>query len=220
MIIRITFLISMFFLLSCKAKRLETDNEKYSYAVGVQLGQSLKMQSIQIDQDILNMAISDVLSDKELRLPENEMIAAARNVMAKKEEDRKAQFDTNKLASEKFLEENKNKEGVEVTKSGLQYKILVEGDGAKPKSSSKVELHYKGMLIGGTEFDSSYKRNSPATFDVSGTIPGMSEALKLASEGTKMVLYIPPELAYGERELPGIPPGSTLIFELELLKVL
>lgn len=220
MVIRVTFLISMIFLLSCRESKLATDDEKYSYAVGVQLGQSLKMQNAQIDPKILNMAISDVLLDKELRLPENEMVAAARNVMVKQEEDRKTQFEANKVISEKFLEENRAKEGVKVTKSGLQYKILEAGKGQKPKSSSKVELHYKGMLIDGTEFDSSYKRNSPATFNVSGTIPGMSEGLKLASEGAKIVLYIPPELAYGERELPGIPPGATLIFELELLKIL
>ena len=220
MIIRLTFLISMISLLSCTSKKIETDSQKYSYALGIQVGQSIKMQNIEIDPNILNMAISDVLSDKPLRLPENEMVLAVRNVREKLETQQKEQFEVNKLAGQKFLEENKKKEGIKVTESGLQYKIIEEGAGKKPKSNSKVELHYKGMLIDNTEFDSSYKRNSHATFDVNGTIPGMSEALKLAKEGSKLVLYIPNELAYGERGLPGVPPGSTLIFELELLKVL
>jgi FKBP-type peptidyl-prolyl cis-trans isomerase FklB len=122
--------------------------------------------------------------------------------------------------AEKFLMENKAKEGVKTLESGLQYKVIKEGTGKTPKLTDTVSTHYRGTLLDGTEFDSSYKRNEPAEFPVSGVIKGWTEALQLMKEGAKWVLYVPPKLAYGERGAGGIiGPNETLIFEIELLKV-
>jgi len=123
--------------------------------------------------------------------------------------------------AEKFLMENKAKEGVKTLPSGLQYKVIKDGDGKTPKLTDTVVTHYRGTLLDGSEFDSSYKRNEPATFPVSGVIKGWTEALQLMKEGAKWILYVPPKLAYGERGTPGGPigPNETLIFEIELLKV-
>jgi FKBP-type peptidyl-prolyl cis-trans isomerase len=123
--------------------------------------------------------------------------------------------------AEKFLMENKTKEGVKTLPSGLQYKVIKDGTGKTPKASDTVVTHYRGTLIDGTEFDSSYKRGEPAEFPVGGVIKGWTEALQLMKEGAKWILYVPPKLAYGERGTPGGPigPNETLIFEIELIKV-
>lgn len=125
----------------------------------------------------------------------------------------------NKKEGDEFLSKNKTAEGVKSTASGLQYKVITEGKGAKPSASDMVEVHYAGTLIDGTEFDSSYKRNAPATFPVNGVIKGWTEALQLMNEGSKWKLFIPSDLAYGTMDRPGIPANSVLIFDVELLKV-
>jgi FKBP-type peptidyl-prolyl cis-trans isomerase FklB len=144
------------------------------------------------------------------------MMAFQKEVMAKQAEVAKK----NKAEGEAFLAENKKKEGVKTTPSGLQYKVIKPGKGKKPKSSDTVTVNYRGTLIDGTEFDSSYKRGQPATFQVSGVIPGWTEALQLMEEGAKWQLFIPSNLAYGERGAGGvIGPNATLIFEVELISI-
>ena len=143
-------------------------------------------------------------------------------MMAFEKDMQQKQTDTaqkNGAEAEKFLAANKTKEGVKATESGLQYKVLKEGSGAQPKSSDTVTVNYRGTLMDGTEFDSSYKRGQPATFPVSGVIKGWTEALQLMKVGSKYQLFIPASLAYGEQGRPGIPPNSLLIFEVELMNV-
>src|SRR5207302_10437867 len=135
------------------------------------------------------------------------------------EQKQKEAGDKNKAEGTKFLEENKKKESVKTTASGLQYKVLKDGNGAQPKKTDTVTVNYRGTLINGTEFDSSYKRGQPATFPVNGVIPGWSEALGLMKPGAKWELFVPPQLAYDMQSRPPIPPGSLLIFEVELLSV-
>jgi FKBP-type peptidyl-prolyl cis-trans isomerase FklB len=140
--------------------------------------------------------------------------------MAKKAEEMQKLSEKNKADGEKFLAENAKKEGVKVLPSGLQYKVITPGTGKSPKATDTVTTHYKGMLIDGTEFDSSYKRGEPATFPVSGVIPGWTEALQLMKEGAKWQLFLPSNLAYGERGAGrDIGPNATLIFEVELISV-
>src|SRR5207253_8354801 len=135
------------------------------------------------------------------------------------QEKQEKQAQQNSSAGEKFLAENKTKEGVKTTTSGLQYKVLKDGNGAQPKSSDTVTVNYRGTLIDGTEFDSSFKRGQPATFPVTGVIKGWTEALQLMKVGSKFQLFVPANLAYGEQGRPGIPPSSALIFEVELMDV-
>ncbi len=141
------------------------------------------------------------------------------NMMKKKEEDAKKLAETNKAAGDKFLAENKAKAGVQTTASGLQYKVITEGSGVKPKATDTVKVHYTGKLLDGKVFDSSVTRGEPVEFPVSGVIPGWVEALQLMPQGSKWEVYIPSELAYGPTGNQAIPPSSTLIFEVELLEV-
>jgi len=146
--------------------------------------------------------------------------AFGQKLMAKREEDQKALGEKNKTASESYMAENAKKEGVKTTASGLQYKVITEGKGAKPKADEVVEVNYKGTLIDGTEFDSSYKRGQPVTFPVNGVIPGWTEALQLMPVGSKYELYIPSDLAYGPGGTGGvIGPNQALVFEVELLDI-
>jgi len=189
------------------------DIEKISYAIGTRLGQSFKMQNMDINIAMLLRGIEDVLAGKQLALTEVEMIQVMK---AKQDELNKKQ----NAANVAFLAENKSKPGVKVTGSGLQYKVIKEGTGGKPTIKDRVKVHYRGTLVNGQEFDSSYKRNQPATFPVGGVIAGWTEALQLMKEGAKWQLFIPANLAYKERgSPPRIPPNSPLIFEVELLEI-
>lgn len=201
------------------AAKLETNKQKVSYAIGQQIGQNIKMQKIQVDAGILAAAIDDVTSGKESRLSDEDMQKALQTMQEEMVAERKKEADDNLAKGKAFLEKNKTAEGFKTTASGLQYKIITEGKGKKPKDKDFVEVHYKGTLTDGTEFDSSYKRNETAKFPVEGVIPGWTEALKLMSEGSKWSLVIPSELAYGERGRPGIPANSVLLFEVELIKI-
>ncbi|HVP55793.1 MAG TPA: FKBP-type peptidyl-prolyl cis-trans isomerase [Candidatus Eisenbacteria bacterium] len=203
---------------------LKTEKDKVSYAIGMNLGHSMRADAADLDPDILARGLKDAFSGGKLLLTDEEAriaIAAFRTeTMKKKEAEARQVSDANKQAGEKFLAGNKTKEGVVSLPSGLQYKVIKQGDGPKPTASDTVVTNYRGTLINGTEFDSSYKRGEPATFPVSGVIKGWTEALQLMPVGSKWELFVPADLAYGERSPgPEIGPNSTLIFDVELLSI-
>ena len=203
---------------------LKDQKEKISYIIGRDIGTNFKRQSIDIDPDILGRGIKDGLSGAKPLLSEQEakeVLAAFEKVMkGKQEESRKAIGEKNKKEGEVFLAENKAKEGVKTAPSGLQYKVIKPGTGKKPQATDTVTVNYRGTLVDGTEFDSSYRRGKPATFPVSGVIPGWTEALQLMEEGAKWQIIIPSKLAYGEQGAGQmIGPNATLIFEVELISI-
>lgn len=202
--------------------KLETINQKASYAIGLQIGQQLKESGLNdLDLDALKSAMQDVLADNQPALPLHELHDALRHMHEKATEEQAKQAEKIAQAGKDFLAENIKKDGIKSTESGLQYEIITEGTGALPKSTDRVQVHYTGQLIDGTVFDSSVQRGQPAEFPVNGVIQGWVEALQLMPEGSKWRLYIPQELAYGAQGAGGsIPPYSTLIFDVELLKVL
>lgn len=210
--------------LGCAKKSLEAKEDRISYSIGWDIGSSLKKQSIDINSDVLIKGINCALGEKDPILTEDEMRGILmdfqkemrENMMKKRNESE----GKNKKEGDIFLAENKKKEGVKTTSSGLQYKVIKEGTGRKPGSDSMVKVHYEGKLIDGTVFDSSYERGDPAEFPVKGVIPGWTEALQLMKEGAEYELYIPAELAYGERGAGGtIGPNATLIFKVELISI-
>ena len=203
---------------------LKSSKEKMSYIIGMDIGNNFKKQSIDIDPDILLKGMKDALAGKKALLSEEEIrettTAFQKEMRVKQEEIAKKLGEKNKKEGEAFLAENKKKEGVKTLPSGLQYKVIKAGKGKKPKSSDTVTVNYKGTLIDGTEFDSSYRRGQPATFLVSGVIKGWTEALQLMEEGSKWQLFVPPNLAYGDRGAGlTIGPNATLIFEVELISI-
>lgn len=202
---------------------LESQKDKVSYAIGLDIGKNLKAQEIEADPANIARGIKDALSDAKPLLTDEQIreifTAFQAELQTKRAERMKVDGEKNLKAGAAFLEENKAKEGVKTLPSGLQYKEITPGTGATPKDSDTVTTHYKGTLIDGTEFDSSYKRGEPATFPVNGVIKGWTEALQLMKEGAKWQLFIPAELAYGEQGRPSIPPNSVLIFDIELVKV-
>ena len=204
---------------ACDKANLSDTKGKYSYAVGYQIARNMKTQGVEVDTKSFAAAVKDAMSGKDPQMSEDEMRDAMRAMAEGRQKARESEATDNLAKSEKFLEENKTKDGVKTTDSGLQYKVVKEGDGKKPKDSDVVEVHYKGTLIDGKEFDSSYARNAPAQFPVKAVIPGWTEALKMMKVGSKYELYIPPALAYGDQGNPQIPGNSALIFEVELLKI-
>jgi FKBP-type peptidyl-prolyl cis-trans isomerase FklB len=203
---------------------LDTPRAKASYAVGLNIGKSLRRDAVDIDPIIFQQGLKDGLTDAKALLTDDEMKATMTAVQAdlrKRQETEMAQAgEANKKEGDVFLAANKTKEGVVALPSGLQYKILKEGTGAKPTASDTVVCNYKGTLIDGKEFDSSYKRGQPATFPVGQVIKGWTEALQIMPVGSKWQLFIPSELAYGPRgPSPDIGPNATLIFEVELLSI-
>ena len=203
---------------------LATEKDKRSYAIGMNIGESLKMDNMDLDPNILTQALKDAMTGGKLLLTDaesKEIITRLRaEVMAKRQAEIQQKGEANKAAGQQFLAANKSKEGVVALPSGLQYKILKEGTGPKPTSTDTVVCNYRGTLIDGTEFDSSYKRGEPATFPVNGVIKGWTEALQLMPVGSKWQLYIPSDLAYGERGAGAdIAPNSALIFDVELLSI-
>jgi FKBP-type peptidyl-prolyl cis-trans isomerase FklB len=200
-----------------KSPQLKDQKDKVSYSIGMQIGFNLGRQKVDINPDILAAGIKDAIAGKPQLNPDQvkEIMATFEKDMEKKQ---KEAGEKNKAEGAKFLEENKKKEGVKTTASGLQYKVLKEGNGAQPKKTDTVTVNYRGTLINGTEFDSSFKRGQPATFPVNGVIPGWTEALQLMKVGSKYQLFIPSNLAYGERSVsPDLGANSTLIFEVELM---
>jgi FKBP-type peptidyl-prolyl cis-trans isomerase FklB len=203
---------------------LRSQKDRVSYVIGTEIGKNFKKQSVDIDPDILTRGIKDAISGKQPLLTEQEvqetMAAFQKEMMAKQQELAKKLGEKNKKEGEAFLAENRKKEGIKALPSGLQYKVVKAGTGKKPKSTDTVTTHYRGTLIDGTEFDSSYRRGQPASFPVSGVIAGWTEALQLMEEGAKWQLFIPPNLAYGERGAGSqIGPNATLIFEIELISI-
>jgi FKBP-type peptidyl-prolyl cis-trans isomerase FklB len=200
-----------------KSTQLKDQKDKVSYSIGMQIGFNLSRQKVDINPDVLSAGIKDAIAGKPQLNPDQvkEIMATFEKDMEQKQ---KQAGDKNKTEGAKFLEENKKKEGVKTTASGLQYKALKDGNGAQPKTTDTVTVNYRGTLINGTEFDSSYKRGQPATFPVNGVIKGWTEALQLMKVGSKYQLFIPSDLAYGERSVsPDLGANSTLIFEVELL---
>jgi FKBP-type peptidyl-prolyl cis-trans isomerase FkpA/FKBP-type peptidyl-prolyl cis-trans isomerase FklB len=199
-------------------KKLDTDLKKSSYAIGQQIGTNMKQQNIDIDADVMAMAMKDAIKgDSKLTKEETQQAMTKLQESAMKKQTELAE--ENKKKGTEFLEKNKSAEGVKTTASGLQYIVMTEGTGKLPTKSDTVKAHYKGTLMDGTQFDSSYERGQPAEFPVQGVIPGWSEALQLMKVGSKYKLFIPPELAYGASGRPGIPANSVLIFEVELLDI-
>ncbi|MBS1849965.1 MAG: FKBP-type peptidyl-prolyl cis-trans isomerase [Acidobacteria bacterium] len=203
---------------------LTTTKDKFSYALGMGLGSTLRRQSVEVDPAVLVRGLKDALAGGKLALTEEEARAAVmevQNQLRQKEEAKmKAESAANQKEGEAFLAANKAKDGVVTLPSGLQYKVLQAGSGPKPAATDSVVCNYRGTLINGTEFDSSYKRGEPATFPVNGVIKGWTEALQLMPVGSKWQLFVPANLAYGERAPgPEIGPNSTLVFEVELLSI-
>lgn len=205
-------------------KKLEnaTQDDKISYAIGFDVGKNLK-KVITINPDLFIQGVKDSIADQP-GMTQEQILEAIKSfqTLAREKQMRamEKKLADSKAAGMAFLEANKAKEGVKVTASGLQYKVIKKGDGDTPKPEDKVKCHYSGTLIDGRLFDSSYKRNEPAVFAVSGVIKGWTEALQLMKTGAKWMLWVPPELAYGDRGAGDtIAPGSTLIFEVELLSI-
>lgn len=208
-----------------KPVTLETQKQKASYAIGMNIGRSMKKDGVDIDPEILAKGIKDAISDAKPLLTDDETKAVlttlTNDVRKHQQEEFQATIMKNKKEGDAFLAENKTKPGVQTTASGLQYKVIQNGDGPKPTANDTVKVNYKGALLNGEEFDSSYKRGQPATFPVGQVIKGWTEALQLMPVGSKWELYIPSELAYGERGTPNGPigPDETLVFEVELLSI-
>ena len=202
-----------------KSPQLKDQKDKVSYSIGMQIGFNLGRQKVDVNPDILAAGIKDAIAGKPQLTPDQ-----VKDIMAQFEKDmeekQKQLGEKNKADGAKFLEDNKKKPGVKTTASGLQYKVEKEGTGPQPKATDMVTVNYRGTLIDGTEFDSSFKRNQPATFPVSGVIKGWTEALQLMKKGAKYQLFIPANLAYGERAMgPDIAPNSTLVFDVDLVDV-
>lgn len=203
---------------------LESDAQKFGYAIGVDLGKSLQPVKQDVDIAALKAGIDDAFSDATPKLDDAAREAIKNTVAQKMQErqkaEREAQSATAKEAGDKFLAENAKKEGVKTTASGLQYEVLTEGTGAHPTAESRVTVHYKGTLINGEEFDSSYSRGQPVTFPLANVIPGWTEGVQLMTTGAKYKFVIPAALAYGERGAGvKIGPNETLIFEVELISI-
>ena len=201
---------------------LKTTLDSIAYALGQNYYDMLKQNEIDIDFNIFFNALNDAKAGKakfSKELEEQQIQKLNEMLRAKHEEITSKKAAENKEAGKKFLEENKKKNNVIETASGLQYQVLVKGAGKKPSATDKVKVHYTGKLLDGTVFDSSVQRGEPVTFGLNQVIPGWTEGLQLMEEGGKSILYIPSNLAYGDRDMGQIPPGSTLIVEVELLKV-
>src|SRR6266571_239616 len=209
---------------SAATTALKTPKDKFSYALGMNLGASLHKQSVDVDPTIVAQGLRAALAGRKTLLTQEEAQAAlteVQNELRKKQQEKmQVAGEANKKEGEAFLASNKAKEGVVTLPSGLEYKILKEGTGPKPTTTDKVVCNYRGTLINGTEFDSSYKRGQPATFPVTGVIKGWTEALQLMPVGSKWQLFIPSSLAYGEQARSAeIGPNATLLFELELISI-
>ena len=207
-------------------KDIVSDMDKASYAIGFDIGSSLRDQKIDdLDLDIMLQGMEDAQKGAEGAMTSDEMMEALNNFQQEMMRRQQAQYETdsanNLSAGEAFLAENATKEGVMTTESGLQYRVVEEGSGRRPSATDRVTVHYRGTLIDGTEFDSSYSRGEPATFGLNQVIPGWTEGLQLMTVGSKYELFIPSDLGYGERGTQGGPigPNATLVFEVELISI-
>jgi FKBP-type peptidyl-prolyl cis-trans isomerase FklB len=201
-------------------KPLSSQKEKASYGVGMNVGKSFKSDLIELDTDAFFRGFKDALAGANPAVTEAELedaMTSLRADVSKKSEER---VTGNKKAGQEFLAKNKGEKNVKTTESGLQYTVIKEGNGPSPKATDTVKVHYRGTLLDGTEFDSSYKRKEPATFPVNQVIKGWTEALQKMKVGSKWKVFIPSDLAYGDQgQPPVIPPASVLVFEIELLSI-
>lgn len=206
------------------ASPLKTDKDKTSYALGVAVGKSFQAQGVEADPNLIAQGLKDAMANGKLLITDEEfrslMTAFQQNMNEKQAAEKAALADTNKKAGEAFLAENAKKDGVMTTPSGIQYKVITAGSGAKPTDADTVTCQYRGTLIDGTEFDSTYKNGQPAVLEVGRVIPGFKEALKMMPVGSKYQFVIPADQAYGERGAGNvIGPNATLIFEIELVSI-
>ena len=206
------------------AQELKTEKDKVSYMVGMDVGKGLSSIKDEIDMAIVIQAINASIKGDKTALTQEDALKVRQDFMtklsAKRQAEEKAKAETNKKAGEDFLAKNKSKAGVKTTASGLQYEVVKAGNGPKPKDTDTVEVHYTGTLLDGTKFDSSVDRGQPTSFPLKGVIPGWTEGLQLMPVGSKYKFYIPSSLAYGENGPGPIGPNATLIFDVELLKIL
>lgn len=199
---------------------LDDDKKRFSYIVGMQIGQQLKTDNIDLDEAAFMAAIKDVASGAKPQLSQEDIQATLQRIQQARAAEAQKAAENNRAEGEKFLAGNAKKSGIKTLESGLQYKVIKAGTGAKPKATDTVEVHYRGTLINGTEFDSSFSRGQPATFPVNGVIKGWQEALQLMKEGAKWQIFVPSDLAYGPRGAGAqIGPNATLVFDVELLKI-
>jgi FKBP-type peptidyl-prolyl cis-trans isomerase FklB len=197
--------------------KFKNERDSVSYSIGFIIGTNLKSAGLtDFDEKIFLQAIGDVIANKEPAITKDQTNAVLQSYMMKLQQKKAKE---NLSDGQKFLDENKKKEGIVTLPSGLQYKVIKEGQGESPVETDKVTVHYTGTLISGKVFDSSIERGQPAQFQVNAVIAGWTEALKLMKPGSKWMLYIPPQLAYGEQGVQGIEPNSVLIFEVELISV-
>ncbi len=216
----IPFLFGATVMADTNAATLDTDKQQLSYIFGIQVGQNMMQEGVELDMDAFSAGVADMFAGKQPQLDQataEKVIGAFQQKKAKEMAD---EMNKKQAQAKAYLEENGKKEGVVTTASGLQYKILEQGDGATPTAKDKVIAHYKGTLLDGTVFDSSYDRGEPATFPVTGVIQGWQEALQMMKEGAKWQIVVPANLAYGPRgagQLIG--PNETLIFDIELIAI-
>ena len=209
-------------LMSCQGNTqnksdMKTQKDTVSYGIGLNIGKNLKAQSIDIDPDLLIQGVKDQMAGSKTLITEEQAQAA---IMSMQQQGMTKQLEKNKKEGEAFLAENKKKDGVKTTASGLQYKIIKDGTGPKPKADQRVTVNYRGTLVDGTEFDSSFKRGQPAEFAISEVVKGWGEAMQMMSVGSKWEIYFPPDLGWGERGAgAAVPPNATVIFEVELLGI-
>lgn len=226
--ILVLLLVGLFSFTACsqttnKEVKLISQTDSVSYAIGIDIGNNFKKQNIEISADVLRRGIEDALADTSLLTQDaikSVMMNFQKDMMEKQQAKGKVDSEKNIKEAEAFFKENKTKEGVKTLESGLQYKVLTSGSGKSPKLSSSVEVHYAGRLLDGSEFDSSIKRGTPLPTKVTGVIKGWTEILQLMKVGDKWEVYIPSDLAYGERgSAPVIGPNAALIFTMELITV-
>lgn len=208
-----------------KEAKLESFDQKISYMIGNNMGNNLRNERVvTVDIEAVIQGLRDAFAENaQLKISEGEIDSLSKQYeMAyykRQDEELVASAAPNEAAGQQFMSEYRKKEGVGMTETGVLYEILSEGKGPKPTADDSVKVHYKGTLVDGSVFDSSIDRGEPVTFTLRGVIPGWTEGLQLMNEGTKFKLVIPPNMAYGNRKMGSIPPGSTLVFEIELLKV-
>jgi len=203
-----------------QALELDTDQKRFSYVLGFQFGQQMKAEGIEVDGSAFAAAIDDVLRGKTLQMSVEDMGVALQAGRERLTKEKQARADAALKAGKEFLEKNKGQEGVVVLPSGLQYIEQTVGEGASPGPESTVSVHYRGTLIDGKVFDSSYSRGQPVSFKLSGVIPGFRESITLMKPGAKWMVFIPSELGYGQKGAGAkIGPNETLIFDIELISV-